>query len=61
MVTARDWLDFVSYCADFPEQTQLYIFRVHKEECEEYFQMMKSRIDEFFDEVKKSEKLIRGK
>ena len=26
--TGRDWLDFISYCADFPEETQLFIYRI---------------------------------
>ena len=28
----RDWCDFVSYCPDFPESKQLYIFRVDRDE-----------------------------
>jgi hypothetical protein len=32
--TAREWVDFVSYCADFPEDKQLIVHRLHREECE---------------------------
>ena len=28
----RDWCDFVSYCPDFPQNKQLYIFRVDRDE-----------------------------
>lgn len=31
----RDWCDFVSYCPDFPESKQLYIFRVERDPVEE--------------------------
>jgi hypothetical protein len=47
MFTGRDWLDFVSYCADFPEDKQLFIHRIRKANCEKEFAMIKSRIEEF--------------
>lgn len=30
--TGRDWVDFVSYCADFPEGAQLLIYRVTRDD-----------------------------
>ena len=60
MITNKNWIDFVSYCADFPEQTQLYIHRVERDCCGEYFGMMLARIRDFFDEVENAKKLIRG-
>ena len=61
MFTGRDWIDFVSYCADFPEETQLFIHRKYKEECEEEFYMLHKRVGEFKKLVEESKKLIRGK
>lgn len=53
--TGRDWIDFVSYCADFPESTRLYIHRINRADCDEQFKMIKERSDQFFklvDEIK---------
>jgi len=60
MVTQREWLDFVSYCADFPEQTQLYVFRIYRTDMDNIFAEMRNRINQFFNEVKVAETIIRG-
>jgi len=55
--TGRDWIDFVSYCSDFPIDKQLYVHRVKKSECSEEFGMINDRENEFFflvDEIKKT-------
>lgn len=59
--TERDWIDYVSYCADFPEETQLYIHRTHKSECQEYFDMIDARAEEFFKLVDEAKLIITGK
>jgi len=61
MVTGREWIDFVSYCADYPEDTQLYTHRTYAKDCEEYFKMIKLRIDEFLTSVYIAKKNIIGK
>lgn len=58
--TRRKWIDFVSYCADFPEETRLYVFRVSREECAEQFKMIDERTNEFFKLVEKCKTVIRG-
>lgn len=45
--TGRDWLDFISYCADFPMGYQLFIHRMFKTEYREEFDMIDERIDGF--------------
>lgn len=45
--TGRDWIDFVSYCADFPEDRQLFTHRLHKADLSEEFKMIDNRADEF--------------
>ncbi len=61
MTTEREWIDYVSYCADFPEQTQLYTYRVNRADCMEYFSQMTSRISEFFKLVNESKTIIEGR
>ena len=56
--TDRDWIDFISYCADFPEDKQLFIHRLKKEDLGKEFEMIDDRIDEFKKLVVESKKLI---
>ena len=58
LFTGRDWLDFVSYCAEFPEEKRLYTCRIRKEDLQEYFAMINERIDEFKDLVSNTKQLI---
>ena len=60
MTTEREWIDYVSYCADFPEETQLYTFRIHKEECMERFSEITNRITEFFKLIDECKLIIKG-
>jgi len=45
--TGREWLDFISYCQEFPEGKKLFIWRIRKEELAEEFHMIDIRIAEF--------------
>jgi len=56
--TGRDWLDFVSYCSDFPEDKQLFIHRIKKEDLIEEFKMIDLRMTEFFKLVETSKNTI---
>lgn len=56
MKTEREWIDFVSYCADFPIGKKLYVCRTYRSDCEDEFNMIEKRSDQFFqlvDEIKK--------
>jgi len=61
MTTERDWIDFISYCADFPEETQLYIHRVWRKDSGEFFSMINTRLIEFFNLVEEAKLIIRGR
>jgi len=53
--TGRDWIDFVSYCAEFPKDKRLYVHRTFKSDCVDQFKMIEEREAEFFslvDEIK---------
>jgi len=41
--TGRDWVDFVSYCSDFPDGAQLLVYRLNRDECEEDIQRLRER------------------
>jgi hypothetical protein len=45
--TGRQWVDFVSYCSDFPEDRQLSVHRLHREECEDELEMLNTRRADF--------------
>ena len=57
LLSGRQWCDFVSFCPEFPENKQLHIFRVLRDE--EVLTEMKKRIDEFLVIVKQYENLIK--
>jgi len=42
--SGREWIDFVSYCADFPEKTQLFVHRIHASLSEEMFKQLDLRL-----------------
>lgn len=45
--TERKWVDFASYCSDFPDSRQLVVYRLHRDECEEKILRLKERRAEF--------------
>ncbi len=45
--TGRDWIDYISYCSDFPEDKQLFIHRINKVDVKKEFQMIDDRIHDF--------------
>ncbi|MBG6249467.1 MULTISPECIES: YqaJ viral recombinase family protein [Symbiopectobacterium] len=45
--TERDWVDFVSYCADFPEHRQLISHRLYRKDCEEEINQLRMGRKEF--------------
>ena len=56
--TGRDWIDFISYCEEFPDSKQLFVKRMKKEEFTEEFKMIDYRIEQFKQLVSDSKKLI---
>jgi len=58
LFTGREWIDFISYCEEFPENKQLFVKRLHKKDLEKEFEMIHARIDEFKILVADTKKLI---
>lgn len=56
--TSRDWIDFVSYCEDYPEGKQLFVYRRRKEDFTEQFEMIDQRIDEFMSLIRANKETI---
>lgn len=57
-VTGRSWIDFVSYCSSFPEGKRLYIHRTYSKEIQEQFDMIDSRLEQFWKVVEESKQTI---
>lgn len=45
--TGRDWVEFVSYCADFPPESQLIVTRLTRDAVKEELKMLAERRAEF--------------
>jgi len=56
--TGREWLDFVSYCADYPKGKQIFTHRLNKSSLSEEFKVIDSRIAEFKKLVEQTKKNI---
>lgn len=56
--TGRDWIDFISYCSAFPEGHKLYTYRCYKEQFEEEFLMIDTRLEEFRELIKETKDKI---
>jgi len=58
--TGREWVDFISYCADFPRDSQLFVSRLHRGECATELSQLGERRAEFLMMVAEIEREIRG-
>jgi hypothetical protein len=45
--TGREWVDFISYCSSFPDDKKLYVHRSYRDDFEQEFEMIDSRLEEF--------------
>lgn len=45
--TERNWVDFVSYCSDFPEGNQLIVCRLNREDCTDEINSLRERRQQF--------------
>lgn len=57
--TGREWVDFVSYCSDFPEEKQLIVHRLHRADCVDETERLRARRDEFIGLVQETLRSIR--
>jgi hypothetical protein len=52
--TDRAWVDFVSFCSDFPRESQLCVYRLHREECADELKMLAERRALFLELVQQT-------
>jgi hypothetical protein len=57
--TNRDWVDFTSYCSDFPKEKQLIVYRSDRDDFKEELKMLEERRFEFLKLVNEVEQKIR--
>jgi hypothetical protein len=58
--TGRDWVDFISYCSDFPKDKQLIVHRLQREDCLDEIARLSARRSEFLALVRETLKNIKG-
>lgn len=46
-MSERKWVDFISYCSDFPAGKQLIVYRLHRHEVDDELTMLAKRRKEF--------------
>lgn len=56
--TEKEWIDFISFCEDFPEQKQLYVYRLNRGHFTDEFEMMRDRIEQFQELIENTKQTI---
>ncbi|KRG65200.1 YqaJ-like viral recombinase domain protein [Stenotrophomonas humi] len=50
--TGRNWVDYASYCADYPEWDQLVVYRTYRDQVEKELSMLRERREQFIELIK---------
>jgi hypothetical protein len=58
--TGRQYVDFVSYCSDFPENKQLFVSRLTRDECADEIKRLQERREKFLSLVDETLNRIRS-
>lgn len=59
--SGRDWVDFVSYCEDYPEWDQLCVYRVWAKDVQEELAQLRDRRGQFIELIKAKVAEINGR
>lgn len=57
-ITGREWIDFISYCQDFPEDRQLFVRRIYAKDVLSEFEMIETRLAEFDELIEETKGII---
>lgn len=60
LCTGRDYIDFVSYCSDFPMGKQLCVTKVERSQNLENIAMVENRLNDFLELVEEKVRFING-
>ncbi|MCP4493290.1 MAG: YqaJ viral recombinase family protein [Gammaproteobacteria bacterium] len=58
--SGRKWLDFVSYCSNFPEERRLFVSRLDLHKCDDEVKKISDRLSQFYSLVAEIKAHIRG-
>ena len=58
--SGRTWLDFISYCADYPEDKRIYVYRCWRDDFTKEFEMIDARLAEFRELISAARAVILG-
>jgi hypothetical protein len=58
--TGRDWVDFISYCSDFPADRQLLVYRSSRDDFKEELKMLAERRTQFLELVTQTFNNLKG-
>ena len=58
--TGRDWVDFISYCSEFPADTQLLVYRLYRADYEAAIKLLRERRELFLKLVDEIQQTIKG-
>ena len=58
--TGAEWIDTISFCSCYPEDKNIYVYRIWAEDSKEEFKMIDIRSAEFFDLVEEKREDING-
>jgi hypothetical protein len=56
--TGREWIDFISYCGQFPEGKKLFIHRSTVDDFKDEFKMIDERLDQFRTLIEETKQII---
>ena len=58
--TGAEWIDTISFCADFPEGNRICVYRIWAKDSEKEFTQIDLRKAEFFELVEEKKRVING-
>lgn len=56
--SGREWIDFISYCSDYPEGKQIYVYRCTRQSFAKEFEMIDYRLHDFRKLIKQAAHVI---
>lgn len=59
--TGRDWVDFASYCSDYPEHQQLVVYRTYRDEMADELAQLAERRAQFLELVRSETEQLQQK